>query len=470
MKCLLLAAPLLLAPLVRADVRVVAPTGAPYAEIQAAVDAASDGDVVLVKSGTYASFVIRNLSVAIVADAGAVVDVEGSIRVSGVAATRTVVLAGLRATGTISGSDSTRHGLFARNCAGSLRLYGCTLTGVPLNTGIVLPPSSHYPSPLPACYEGQGAYLEGCVDVALAGCALSGSSAPATSGYFGHGTRPWAGIVDGGHGLYAVGSQVAVYDSTLQGGRSGLGPAWGSGACDPLPSDPLGYLGSAGEGLRASSSFVFASSATLLGAAGWDMSCLDQCFCERPSAGGNALVVDAPTGPAFELACVLLPGAGGAGSGPFPPACTCGIGGNFCPANVPAAPAGLASAGPVSTWSGFGRRVVLPTVARESAPFTVTFDGEPGDSVVLRMTERTRFRFDVGARGVELVRRARAPEVMLQVGTLGPTGTRTETWSSPDLGAGVEARLLHLQAIFTDASGQRTLSSPAAIVLLDASF
>src|SRR5437867_7856524 len=92
---------LLLAPAARAgNVLVVdASGGGAFTQIQPAVDAAADGDTILVKSGTYGSFVVGDKGLAIVGDAGASVQVAGAIRARNLAAGRTLVLENLDATG-----------------------------------------------------------------------------------------------------------------------------------------------------------------------------------------------------------------------------------------------------------------------------------------------------------------------------------------------------------------------------------
>ena len=452
-----------------ADVLVVAPSGAPYTEIQAAIDVAQDGDVVLVKAGTYASFVIRNRELAVVADAGAVVNVDGAIRVSGLTVTRSVLLSGLRATGTATSNPQSRHGLFARNCSGSLRVVGCTLTGVPLSVGVTfLGFQGNYGFVLPACYEGQGAQIEGCADVAFVASALRGSDATPTTGYLGYGTRPNAGEADGGHGLLATASQIALLDGALNGGRPGLYQYSGTSTpCEPPPfAEPGGYIGAAGEGCRADGAFVFASACTFTGAPGWGPTCLAQCWCERPSDGANALAVTAAATAAQLLGCTLAPGLGGLPNGS---PCPCGIGGNFCNPNSLPGTNGLATVGPVNVLAGAARGLSGTPVAREGQLVTLTFAGQPGDRVELLQSDRTGFQFHPAARGVLLLRRTR-PMLVQQVGTIGAGGTLTQTFMVGELGSGIESRIVHLQAAMIDGTNQTTLSSPAAVVLLDSAF
>src|SRR5688572_20931567 len=84
------------APSADAGVTVVAPTGGEHASIADAVDAAPDGEIVLVRAGAYGSFAIHGKSVHVVADAGALVEVHGSVLVDLLPAGGTVTLQGLR--------------------------------------------------------------------------------------------------------------------------------------------------------------------------------------------------------------------------------------------------------------------------------------------------------------------------------------------------------------------------------------
>src|SRR6185436_17455407 len=67
-----------------------------YADIQAAVTAAVDGDVVLVRGGGYNAFTIDGKGISILADTGATVTIFGPALVRNIPAGKTVVIAGLR--------------------------------------------------------------------------------------------------------------------------------------------------------------------------------------------------------------------------------------------------------------------------------------------------------------------------------------------------------------------------------------
>lgn len=101
-------------------------TGADFASIQAAIDAATvvDGDVLLVKPGNYSSLSITNgKALTIQADSGGIATVfvpySGSL-VSGLPAGKSVRLRGL-----------SMNQVCLSNCAGTIWLEDCTITAEP---------------------------------------------------------------------------------------------------------------------------------------------------------------------------------------------------------------------------------------------------------------------------------------------------------------------------------------------------
>ncbi len=435
-----------------ADVLVVAPSGAPYFEIQHAVDAAHDGDVILVKTGVYASFAVRNHTLTIVGETGADARVDGAIRVAGVGATNTLVLSRLHAVGNALGT-STRHGLLVRHCAGSIRVQDCVLEARPVTPGES------------GCVEGQGAWIENCADVVFSGCVLQGSAQ----------AGPPQSVAptyhDGGHGAYVTSSTLAVYTSTLSAGTAGLGYGYTLG-CTPPPAPigpAYGDMGAPGDGARVENSFLFACASSFHGARGNDVYCGGG-FCVCPSSGGNGIFHDAglPNGIVLGISAT-----GGQRGNTAPTGGSCGI--TTChtqccgAANPPCTFDGASIAGSVQTLGGSARALGATALVREGASVTANFQGEPGDVVELEITDATGFEYLASARGVRFTRQPK-PRRIAQVTTLGATGAATSTWTIPDLGPGTQARTLFLQATFTSTSGERTLSTPRVVVLLDSAF
>jgi hypothetical protein len=85
---------LALCELLNARVLRVAPTGAPYTQIQDAINAAAPGDTILVATGTYTGFVL-SIGVSIVAEPQSQVLVQGITNVFNVPVDQQVMLAGL---------------------------------------------------------------------------------------------------------------------------------------------------------------------------------------------------------------------------------------------------------------------------------------------------------------------------------------------------------------------------------------
>src|SRR5260221_5846410 len=92
-------------------------------DIERAVNAAVDGDAILVKSGSYAGIYIGDKTLSIVADTGAVVVVQGQVSVNYLSANRSVLVAGLQI-GSVNSSA-----VWIRYSPGGVRLHDCTIVG-----------------------------------------------------------------------------------------------------------------------------------------------------------------------------------------------------------------------------------------------------------------------------------------------------------------------------------------------------
>ncbi len=394
--------------------------GGSFTQISAAVAAASDGDVLLVKSGSYSGFALGTKALDIVADVGADVFVQGQVSVSGLAVTRGVTLNGLQIRAT-----SYTPALRLDASTGSIRVQGCTLHGFdqPDCTGTFIP-------------GGHAAVLLDCTDVAFANCTLIGGDGADFGGSYGY---------EGGAGLLGTTSRVALYDCTLRGGAGGNA----STTCYAFPG---GYAGDGGGGLwvQATPLSFFSNASATGGTAGVN----------PPGAGfdgchGAGLSVYPYANPTPSIAIALQSTFV---AGPGPSVCSVPIG------DIVVAPGAT-----FTTLTGNARRMVARRVVREQQPARIDFFGQPGDEVRLVIGEAPRFLYSSAWSGVSLVRHPHPTPVQI-VGTIGPSGTLNESWLVPDLGPGVQSRRFFLQAQFIDPSGRATLGTPATLVLLDSAF
>ncbi len=257
------------------SVRVVAPSGAPYTTIQAAVNAAVDGDVVLVHAGTYAGFNVLSKGIELVADPEGSVTINGSIEVNQVFAGKRLSMSGFHV------QDGV---VFVGNSAGSIRLEAITvLPGAP-----------------PPLWERVGLRVGQCTDVAILRCSLSGADAENLT----PGSTPGPGL------RLELNSNVAVYDSQMRGGRGSDAFTQGTHYYPPL-------RGGAGCQVQISGGAFFSGSSIEGGAGGDGL----PGFTGQP--GGVGLVVN-PGSTAYALDNVIVGGPGGSG-GAFPGAPTSGV-------------------------------------------------------------------------------------------------------------------------------------------------
>lgn len=386
----------------------------PFTDLPAAVSAASDGDVLLLKSGVYSAATISNKALDLVADAGAAVVVQGPIVVSNLAATRAVTLTGM----TLRGSSAS-PALSLLSNSGSLRIQGCTIEG--FDQPDCMPTSSPVPG-------GSAISIVDSTDVAIVRCTLHGGRGGDYTGYASGG--------DGGHALAASGSRVAMYESELRGARGGTLSA----ACGTFG---YGYPGDGGDGSRVTNCpVVFASGCELSGGDGGSGG-----YGACPGVGVRRVSSSLTT-----LDCAITAGGGGFGCCTL---CTCSFA--VCP---------------LSPWQvvvGPPRRLVATRVARENGVARIDVFGVPGDSVELRFAANGAFQSNPSGTGVDLLRRAR-PTPVAQLGTIGPSGQLTTSWNPADLGPGVLGARLFVQADFIEPAGRVLRGPPATIVLLDSSL
>lgn len=421
-----LACPVLLAlaPLGSADVLAVPGT---FATVQAAVDAASPGDIVLVAPGNYAELVeVHGKGIALVADGG-LVDLRG-LDVRNVPFGQSFVAQGLEADVPEAVPGFT-PGLVARSNAGSLRFDDCTFRGDAGHPGFVGGPQQPRDGTA-------GAQVINSDDVVFDDCV------------FAAGSGAWVieedfelVMTDGGPGLEVSNSDVVMMDCNALGGHGGSA------------DDTVAYNGGRGGAgvLNREGGRVEIHGSSLVGGGGGSADC-DGFFptCGSGGPGGDGVLqfdVDSHVALRDNL---YLPGEGGYhGNG-----------------------SGQASSGDPSDLFG-GTLTDHPATFRDfdaSSPvregqlLALDFAGEPGDGVLFFAALAPGYTPLFWRQGVFLLT---FPQVVsgLFLGTLPASGELNLDVLVPELG--VDGFALHMQAAFS-AGGQALLGPAPTSVLLDA--
>ncbi len=428
---LLVSVCLTLAATLSANVLVVAPSGGQFTQIQPAIDAAGNGDTILVKGGSYSGFAIVNRArLDVLADAGASVQVDGAVIVRDCPGY--IVLSGLTVTAHELTTTSELHGLSLIDNTGPVRVMDCTFTGAP-----TAPTGS-------LCTVRHAALVQGSSNVEFASCTFFGSS---------------VGMPSAGVGLACASSSIALYDSSLYGGAASCV------AC--------GYVGGdGGDGaVVGSNSFLFSSRSEFHGGRGANTGGFGGGTSADSGDGGDGVVVWGVS--AVHLLDCITQG-GNAGSTSVAGAnCSCGCCSFCCSCwsdGFPGQATYVESHSSLAFLTGSGRTLSAPTVVRELQPAMLQIGGVPGDEVALSLSHNTGFTWQPAFRGVSLVVSQSTPARYLILGTIDPSGLLTYPITFPDLGAGVLASNYHTQTIHGNAQGSRWLGSGRTIVVLDSSL
>lgn len=265
------------------EVRILDTTGTQhFATIQAAVDAAQDGDILLIGKGSYTGFRITDKSLAIFALEAGTVLVNGEVAVADLSDHRAVVLSGLS-----SASGDFGASLRVSNCGGHVRVQDCQFL------------RGYNQSVSGQCYS-----VPALSDAAL-GATDSARIACVRSSF-----RGGEGFSDsfvgetGSHGVHSISSNIALYDCSVTGGKGG----------DTDDFDVCAGSGGAGISVASSSPphWLFASGCTLGGGhGGYSGDC-------HIGSGGPAVAVG-PGGTCLVLGSSCTGGWGGWGGGCWGP-------------------------------------------------------------------------------------------------------------------------------------------------------
>jgi hypothetical protein len=406
-----LASAVLGSTLARSEVTIVGQSGS-YATLQAAVDAASDGDTLIVGDGTYnTGCTVTNKSLALIAQAGVTHSIKDRVSVVNLGTGKRVLLSGLSITGKNS-SFQTNPGVVVSDCAGSVSLRACVLKG------------GTYTSEFNPMQSGHGLALSNSSSVVASACTISGANAGMPSGYAAR---------QGGHGVHAIASSVALWDCTVTGG---------TGSEETYPSG-----GQGGSGLSLSGSTAWAAGCTFKGGMGGGG---DYIGCTTSGDGGDGATL---VGAHMDWRdCAFVPGQ----AGNFSP---CGqYGSSGQPVNSSASSGGQLT--------GSARHLAGPLGVTDNylVPFTV--QGAPGDQFWLIAAREPGFLFLASLSGVLAVpfpfRITFAPQ-----GTLDAAGQLNLSLPIGDLSLPMPAQVWFYQGLCVDGAGQAYLTNPLALVVVD---
>lgn len=403
--------------------------GVDFTAIQAAVDAAADGDTVLIRPGVYSASgplaVIDGKGLTLIADAGAQVTMQGPggiavISIRNLAATQRCVLRGLAP----RGNDS--RALEIVDSAGAVWIEACTLI---CQGGI-----------FSANTNDAVLYARNSASIALVRTLSTA-------------THPLYPIVSSvGSGVLAFDSTLLLYDSTCRGG--GLAHCcWQSGnyCCS-------GTLG--GAGVRMQGGFLHASGSNLLGGQGLEGCALELSQCcgsGGPGGTGLHLLPGAAAPEAHLLDTATAGGPGGVGGhAPYAPTCPDGAPGIGI----------VAPPGSVESIAQQARSFELASPVRAGQSAHLDYAGVAGDLVIAA--------YELSFKGVWFPPFAgfllpSYPPSVLVLGAA-PSGTLALDLPFAPFPPGFDVLHVYAQAFAIGAGGEMVLGAPAQLTVLNQMF
>lgn len=392
--------------------------GVAFTSIQSAVDAAANGDTVLVKDGTYDEQVrVFSKELAIVAEQGATVLVLRGIRVQGLPPSGGLLLRGLEVPG--SPTQPFADALVVSSSQGPVWVEDCTLRG------------SHVFSSAAA-----GAFLVDASSVTFLRCTLRGGTGVSETG----------GPARGGDGVQLVGGAAHLHGCVLEGHDATQGSGGGFGF-------PLQVPG--GSGAYVTDGLLFASGSNFTGGKGADG--FQSVFGCAVGSDGGAGIWLASAGATAQL--LDSSSSGGPGGAPFG-ACAGGATG----------PATLVMGGTLTVLPGSHHGLVAASPVREGQASAATFTGEAGELVFLALgTAPEPGLLSPAWSGVLHV--DGGSSLVLFLGVMPAGGTLSFLPTAGQLAPGLLATTLYLQpAFFGPAAPRLRLGAPSALTILDSSL
>jgi hypothetical protein len=388
-----------------------------FSTLQSAIDAASDGDTLLLKTGVFTTGTIVDKGLTIVTDDPADIGIHRirELKIQNLAAQKTVVVRGVEFT-EFGWSPTPRIDI--TGCSGTVLIEDCQANrSVPAAVRVT---------------NSAAVFLARCVVEGRSGQAMVGTAAlPA---------------------LIATNSQVFAYDSVIEGG---------AGAHDVGNPDQLypGLATDGGTGAEITGGALFASGTIVSGGDGGDiLNGLGYSGFGPFYAGDGGAALKLSGGAiSRRLQSPLIPGAAGVTLKPPP----------FYSGS--AGVAVIDEGGSQFVISEFARKLELVTPVREGGSQSVSLSGQPFEPAWLLFSLGTQGGYISGLKGALL---PALPVTLVALGALDFQGKLDFDVALPAdvLPPGVDAVTIQLQGMFAGANSPILLSSPSATVLLDDVF
>ncbi|MBK7875510.1 MAG: hypothetical protein IPJ77_07125 [Planctomycetes bacterium] len=389
----------------------VGPQGSQYADLQSAVDAAQDGDVLLVSDlpawAPGPRVVIAGKDLTLVARGPGPVRAQ-ALLVRDVPAGKHVLVQGITPLAPTAGGG----GLALEDCAGAVRVVDAAF--------LPIDPLAPHSIEVRACADVEFANVDGLhgaatppeptLSVRSSRFVLSQSRVEGALGHPSSGGQPGA---SGGSAIGLRASELWLHGSYIHGGPGGSGA---SGGCPPLPAPTSG--GDGGVGLV---------------------------------AGAGSIVHD--------RGAILEGGAAGVGG----PGGACGAAPNGSVGVAVAVPAGVVQTDTAGTCSLFGP----PRAVREVTSFDLIVSAPPGSAVFLLVGERAQLVDVPAIHGPLLVENTRG---RFPIGITNGAGQVVLHVTVPQLPQGVQAARRFVQALALTPNGTVLSSGSRPLVFVDAVF
>lgn len=382
-----------------------------FVDVQAALEVASEGAIILVRNGEYPGFVVDGQSVVITNDLQA--DLFGTavfdspIVVRNIGANQSVTLNGLSSVG--------GEPLVCEDNSGAIFLQSCFLVA---NTG-----------------QGNGPVIRDSESVTIMQSTIRGGNDSTILPCF-----PFCDPESSsGFGLRAVRSNVQIYSSTLRGGNS--------------PS----ALIAGGPGLAVVDSQVLASGSTISGGLGYQ-AVPSSPFgdCQSGGPGGNAVLLISGNPVLRTYDSDLIPG----------------IGGQLAEAPCVNGPDGVALDivdGSTSVNAGPVRSFFAQAPVQEGEVLHESYSGQPGDLVLLLISASSIPAVELD--GIDLPFHLGGNLFVQNRGFIPASGIKTKDLPISDLGAGLDGFSIYAQPVFVDLVNQSTDLAPMrSLLFLDGSY